>query len=65
MGTLPGAQYSKKTELLENVQRRATKLAPALRDLFYVERITALDLPSLYPRRARGDMIETYLEYMQ
>ena len=50
----------KDCELLENAQRRATKLAPALRDLSYVERITALDLPSLYYRRARGDMIETY-----
>jgi len=45
---------------LENAQRLATKLAPALRDLSYVERITDLDLPSLYYRRARGDMIETY-----
>jgi len=48
---------------------RTTKLAPALRDLSYVERITVLDLPSLYYRRARGDTIETYkhicLEYMQ
>ena len=64
METLPGAQYSEKNcELLENAQRRATKLAPALRDLSYVDRINALDLPSLYYRRARGDMIETY-KYM-
>ena len=34
-------------ELLENSQRRAKQLAPALRDLSYVEKITALDLPSL------------------
>jgi len=47
-------------ELLENAQRPATKLAPALRDLSYVDRITVLDLPSLYYRRSRGDMIETY-----
>ena len=45
---------------MENAQRRATKLAPALRDLYYVDRINALDLLSLYYRRARGDMIETY-----
>jgi len=45
---------------LENAQRRAPKLAPALRDPSSVERIAVLDLPSLYYRRARGDMIETY-----
>ena len=39
-------------ELLENAQRRATKLAPALRDLSYLEIITVLDLSSLYYRRA-------------
>jgi len=32
----------KDSELLENAQHRATKLAPALRDLSYVERITVL-----------------------
>jgi hypothetical protein len=60
METLLGAQYSKQTELLENVQRRATKLAQALRDLSYVNIITALDLPSLYYRRVRGDMTDIY-----
>ncbi len=52
--------YRKDSERLENVQRRATKLAPALKDLTYIERLAALELPSLYYRRARGDMIETY-----
>ena len=52
--------FRKDSELLENAQRRATKLAPALRDMPYVERLAALELPSLYYRRARGDMIETY-----
>ena len=46
--------------LLENVQRRATKLIPELRDRDYEDRLRALKLPSLYYRRARGDMIETY-----
>ena len=50
----------KYSELLENAQCRATKLAPTLRDLSYVERITVLDPPSLYYRRSRGDTIETY-----
>ena len=46
--------------LLENVQRRATKLIPELRDRDYENRLRTLKLPSLYYRRARGDMIEAY-----
>ena len=46
--------------LLENVQRRATKVIPELRDRDYEDRLRALKLPSLYYRRARGDMIEAY-----
>ncbi len=45
---------------MEGVQRRATKLAPGLKHLAYVDRLKALNLPSLYYRRARGDMIEVY-----
>jgi len=52
--------YKKDSELLENTQRRATKLVPALKDLSYTERLERLDLPSLYYRRARGDVIEAY-----
>ena len=44
--------------LLENVQRRATKLIPELRDR--LRGLRALKLPSLCYRRARGDMIEAY-----
>ena len=43
--------------LLENVQRRATKLIPELRDRDYEDRLRTLKLPSLY---YRGDMIEAY-----
>ena len=46
--------------LLENVQRRARKLIPELRDKDYEDRLRALKLPSLYCRRERGDMIEAY-----
>ena len=46
--------------LLENVQRRATKLIPELRDRDYEDRLRTLKLASLYYRRARGDMIEVY-----
>lgn len=48
------------TEELEKVQRRATKLVPELADLDYEDRLRSLKLPSLYYRRARGDMIECY-----
>ena len=52
--------YRKDSELLENTQRRATKLAPAIKDLSYSERLIKLELPSLYYRRARGEVIEMY-----
>ena len=45
---------------IERVQRRATRLIPGLREKTYTERLRLLDLPSLYYRRRRGDMIRTY-----
>ena len=50
----------KLTTLIENVQRRATKLVPGLANQEYTDRLRALDLPSLAFRRRRGDMIETF-----
>ena len=47
-------------QMIENIQRRTTKLVPELKNLEYGDRLRALKLPSLYNRRARGDMIETY-----
>ena len=47
-------------KLIERVQRRATKLVPALKDLPYEERLTRLKLTTLEDRRTRGDMILTY-----
>lgn len=55
--------FKKDCELLEAVQHRATKLVPSLRNKTYEERLKILDLPSLYYRRARGDVIECY-KYM-
>lgn len=53
-------QYEKDAKLLENVQRRATKLVPELKLCDYPARMKALGLPSLLYRRRRGDMIEAY-----
>ena len=45
---------------MENVQRRATKMVPELRNLQYTHRLRVMKLPSMYYRIARGDMIEVY-----
>ena len=50
----------KQKDLLENVQRRATKLVPGLQQLSYPDRLRKLKLPTLAYRRARGDMIQMY-----
>ena len=46
---------------IERVQRRATKLVPALRNKSYYDRLVALNLPSLLYHRRRMDMIMVYL----
>ena len=46
--------------LVERVQRRATRLVGSIRKEPYEERLRILELPSLYYRRRRGDMIYTY-----
>jgi Skp family chaperone for outer membrane proteins len=50
----------KDKDLLENVQRRATKLVPGLRSKPYEERLEILNMPTLEYRRKRGEMIEAY-----
>ena len=52
--------YAKDIDLLEKVQHRATKLLPQLANLPYQERIQNLNIYSLYCRRQRGDLIETF-----
>ena len=45
---------------VERVQRRATRLVPELRDVAYPDRLRNPQLPSLYYRRRRGDMIKVF-----
>ena len=53
--------YLKKNiELIENVQRRATKQVAGLSHMSYKDRLKSIDLPTLKYRRYRGDMIEVY-----
>ena len=47
-------------DLLEKVQRRATKLVLEIKQLSYKERCQALNIQTLKDRRLRGDMIEVY-----
>ena len=47
-------------QILENAQRRATRLVPEFRGLSYLERLTELNLPSLDYRRKRFDMIQVF-----
>jgi len=53
-------QLLRQSRLIENVQRRATKLIPSLSNLSYEDRLIALKLPSLKYRRLRGDMLQVY-----
>ena len=49
--------------IVENVQRRATKLVDGSHRMSYSEKLKKLNLPSLVYKRARGDMIEIFRHF--
>src|SRR6218665_3714774 len=50
----------KDKDMLEKVQRRATRMIRGYRTLTYEERLERCGLTTLDKRRSRGDLIETY-----
>ena len=51
---------SKDIDVMEKVQRRATRMVPELKHLKYEDRLKKLEIYHLSARRLRGDLIETY-----
>ena len=52
--------FKRQSIVIENVQRRATKLISTISHLSYAERLQFLRLPTLKYRRLRGDLILLY-----
>ena len=50
----------KDIEIIENIQRWATKLVLSVSHFSYPDRLVRLNLPTLSYRRARGDMIKVF-----
>ena len=46
--------------MVENMQRRSTRLLPELRHMSYKDRLKELNLPTLLYRRQRADMTQVF-----
>lgn len=55
--TIWSPMFKKDKVIIENVQRRATRLVKSIQHLSYPERLRSLGLPSLEYRRDRADLI--------
>ena len=50
----------KHINLIESVQRRATRMVSSLRQFSYEDRLQKLNIPTMKFRRATGDLLEVY-----
>ena len=50
--------FRKDIDLLEGIQKRATKLISTIKDELYKDRVRYVNLTTLETRRLRGDIIE-------
>ena len=53
-------RLEKDKKLVAEVQSRATKIIPGLKDLMHEQRLEKMKLPSMCYRRLRGDFIEVF-----
>ena len=67
LGSNPGGpkrfspwNYFKHIQMIENIQRRGTKLVQELVNINYTDRLKMLNLPTLKYRRKRGDLIQVF-----
>jgi hypothetical protein len=55
-----GHHIKRNIDMIENVQKMATKQLPGMKNVSYEEHLRKLELPTLSYRWLRGDMIEVY-----